>query len=177
MISDAHGLLWLTEARSIMSVLISNAFNSSSRISAAKCRQVWGIGKSINYLYNGDDVQSKARSSLSEDYQDRLTTLCSHTSISGKIQFSGCHNGEEHTALFHLTLINWVKDTGKEAEGEDLRGLTVLFLPCLQVVKEQKPKGVFGTGGEQGGCLLQPNSNLLHFSMTRKHPCPPSSLI
>lgn len=31
-ISDAHGFLWLTEARSIITILINNAFNSSGRI-------------------------------------------------------------------------------------------------------------------------------------------------
>ena len=31
-ISDAHGFLWLTEVRSIITVLINNAFNSSGRI-------------------------------------------------------------------------------------------------------------------------------------------------
>lgn len=51
-ISDAHGFLWLTEGRSIITILINNALNSSGRIQAASCRQVAGIGKSINYLHN-----------------------------------------------------------------------------------------------------------------------------
>lgn len=41
-ISDAHGFLWLTERRSILTVLINNAFNSGGRMQAASCRQVPG---------------------------------------------------------------------------------------------------------------------------------------
>lgn len=57
------------------------------------------------------------------------------------------------------------------------RDSTVLFLPCLQVAKEQKQMGVFGAEASEGMCLPQTNSNLLHFSATRKRTCTPSSLI